>query len=132
MSRKEIKPVKKRFILKIDEEFFLTIMIIYYTSKLLWDTLIPSVFSLLFIGITFIYVIKYLFSPLKKNDLALIAFSLIFCIYIIMNAIFKDDSAQCLRAIYEYILYAFPLLGFLYIYPRVDLPNIAKKLSVYV
>ena len=127
----EIKPVKKRFILKIDEEFFLTIMIIYYTSKLLWDTLIPSVFSLLFIGITFIYVIKYLFSPLKKNDLALIAFSLIFGIYIIMNAIFKDDSAQRLRAIYEYILYAFPLLGFLYIYPRVDLLNIAKKLSVY-
>lgn len=127
----EIKPVKRRFMLKIDEEFVLTIMIVYYTSKLLWDTLIPSVLSLLFIGIAFFYVIKYLFSPLKKNDLGLIVFSLVFVIYIIMNAIFKDDSVQRLRAIYEYILYAFPLLGFLYIYPRVDLLNVVKKLSVY-
>lgn len=123
--------MKRRFVLKIDDEFVLTIMIIYYTSKLLWDRLIPSVLSLLFIGVTFLYVLKYLFSPLKKKNLNLIAFSLVFCIYIIMNAIFKDDSAQFLRAIYEYILYAFPLLGFLYIYPRVDMLNVAKKISVY-
>ncbi len=117
----------RRFILKINKELLLYITIIYYTSKLLWDSMVPFVFTIGTLIVCLWYTIKWISSISCKKDLVLIAYMLLFSLYIIFDAIINDEKPQLYRAIYEYIFYALPFFLVLYCLPKVNLSNLTKK-----
>lgn len=96
--------MNKKLIFKFDKEFIVFITVVYYTSKLLWDNMIPYMFTLGYIALSGFFFMKYI-QKLNKKKLLLCIYFVIFATYIIMNAYFKDNLSQLYRAVYEYIIY---------------------------
>ena len=119
--------MNRNLVIKLDKELLVLITIIYYTSKLLWDNLIPYVFTFGFIALCGMYAVRYILSIKRKQDLLLLAYMGLFSIYIVVNAIYKDDSSQIARAVYEYIVYALPFFLILYCLPYVDMYSLSRK-----
>ncbi len=119
--------MNRKLVLKFDKELLLFLTIVYYTSKLLWDNLVPYVFTFGFIGICLLFTLKYIRRIRATSDLLILLYMLVFSLYIVINAVFKDDSTQLVRAIYEYIVYALPFFLVLYCLPSVNVKSLCEK-----
>lgn len=117
----------RKFILKLDKELLVFITVIYYSSKLLWDNLIPYVFTFGYIAVCVIYTVKYL-RRINRRELFLFFYFAVFAIYVTINAVLQDETAQLIRAIYEYIVYALPFFLILYCLPYVNITRLSRKI----
>ena len=85
---------------------------IYFTTKLLWDT-IPYVFELFSIGmIAYGGINAFTTNMHKRGTLVVLYISL--SIYILISAFLQDSQNQIQRALYEYIFYMFIFWGTYY------------------
>lgn len=119
--------MNKKLIFKFDKEFIVFITVVYYTSKLLWDNMIPYMFTLGYIALSGFFFMKYI-QKLNKKKLLLCIYFVIFATYIIMNAYFKDNLSQLYRAVYEYIIYALPFFLLIYCMPYVNVERLSEKI----
>ena len=79
---------------------------IYFTSKLLWDLVVPyaiELASLLLLGVG----ILFYFIKLAKGrySIILIYLYVLFSLYVFINGYCQDSTQQLGRAIYEYVFY---------------------------
>lgn len=108
-----------------------TILCVYFTSKMLWDQLIPGVFELLAIGVLFWGSISLLLRNNRGRTInILILLYVIICGYVIVCALLKDTPDQILRAIYEYCFYIMMLFSMVYYQKRISFDSIAKTLVI--
>ena len=90
-----------------------TLIAIYITSKMLWDT-IPYVFELLFWLIVLWDAFDYIYISIKeKKNTKIILMTVIICSYIFCNAFVQDSLKQLSRSIYEYIVYMMVMFYFI-------------------
>lgn len=114
--------------LKIDRTTTFTLLCIYFSSKMLWDTLIPHAFELLSLGILTIAAVYEIVHARKKSALVTLIFYIIFILYIIACACIKDNSDQISRAIYEYGFYMLMIFSGIYYYTNIEFRRVAKSM----
>lgn len=102
------------------------LMCIYFTTKLLWDT-VPYVFELTSIGIiTYGTIGAFLKKTSKRTSLVIEC--LLLSLYICVNALFQDTGKQFKRAMYEYIFYIFIFWGTYYYGRKTRVENYSEVL----
>ena len=88
------------------ENIVVVFLCIYFTSKLLWDIVIPHAIelaSLLVLGIgIFLYFLKL---AEDRSGIMLVYLYALFSLYILVNGICQDSAQQLGRAMYEYVFY---------------------------
>lgn len=119
--------MNEHLIIKFDKELLVFITVVYYTSKLLWDNIIPYAFTFGYIAICGWYLCKYIVQ-IKKNKIKLIGYFFFFSLYIVLDAAFQDDNSQLIRAIYEYIIYPLPFFLIMVCLPYIDIKAISYKI----
>lgn len=100
--------------------FIFVWLIIYFTSKILWDYFIPGVFELISLFILLYGAILFiLFDKRKKEKIILYYF--LFCMYVIINALFQNSLQQFLRALYEYCFYFLMFFSIAYFINKINI-----------
>ncbi len=99
-----------------------TWLIVYFTSKMLWDGLLPMVFEVFSLGILLYGTVCYFQTRKMRGKLAhVILFYMVFCAYIILNAILQNTAQQFGRAIYEYCFYMLMFFSMSYYIEKCDM-----------
>lgn len=103
---------------------------IYFTTKMLWDTVIPNIFEFVSLLLLLYGAFLYFYtSKITKSTFGIVALYIIFSIYIVLNAAIQDNSQQFFRSIYEYIFYSSILFSCAYYLNRIQFENIVKILA---
>ena len=119
----------KKTILNINNELLVFITVIYYTSKLLWDSLIPYAFTLGFFGISMLLAFFYIYLyRISISEVLIFLFFFVFAFYVICNGFYQDQLSQFYRAIYEYIIYAFPFFLVLFCLPFTNIYRLSERI----
>lgn len=120
----------KRFHIRKNELVFIW-MIIYITSKMLWDK-IPMIFEMLFLVMNFWFAINFLQKYIIESKIDKLILGLaILWIYVLANAVVLDTKQQLMRALYEYVYYSFFAMSLFYIYSKVNVICSMKIISVW-
>lgn len=91
----------------------LTWLLIYFTSKILWDNLIPTVIELFSLAVLAYGAFNFFWTKKKKKSYAIVfIFYAVFCVYILSNGVLQDTTQQLGRAIYEYCFYFLMFFSF--------------------
>lgn len=110
----------------------LVYLTIYYSSKILWDKLLPSVLELLSVIIIAFGAYNY-FSKgrikIQIKNIVLLFGAL--CVYVIVNSLLQNTSQQLIRAIYEYCFYALMFFGIAYYIEKSDLYKCCKTINLW-
>lgn len=93
--------------------FIFVWIIVYFTSKILLDRLVPELFELASLAILLYGAVCFFISNIKKQGKCLLYY-IIFCVYIVLDAIFQDSLQQFSRALYEYCFYFMMFFGMAY------------------
>ena len=110
----------------------ITIICVYFMSKMLWDQLIPSIFEILSLFMIFWGAFSVFFSKTKGHEInSLIIVYVCLCGYVICFAFLKDTSDQITRAIYEYCFYNIIFFSMIFYQKRIDFSSIAKTLVIF-
>ena len=108
-------------------------LLIYFSTKILWDTNVNIIKYFVLFAISFystIQVFKMLFN--KSNYKKYLIIWLIFCAYIVVNALFVNFEMACFkRAIYEYIFYSYILWLGCICSKYIKFDNIIKILGIF-
>lgn len=113
-------------------EVILTGLVIYFTSKILWDRLVPSIFELISVGLLLYGAVRFFKDNRIKGKIKFIFITyVIFCLYIIINALFQDTPQQFARAMYEYCFYGLMFFGTSYYVGKCCLVKILKVVNVW-
>ena len=79
---------------------------IYFTSKLLWDLVVPHVIelaSLLLLGLGIL--LYFLKLAKERSGIMLVYLYVLLSLYVLINGICQDSAQQLSRAMYEYVFY---------------------------
>lgn len=107
-------------------------LFVYFTSKLLWDYLIPGVFEILSLVCILLFAVSYIYKYCRhigNDQIKLFAIYAMFVVYIILNAFVKDSKEQFTRAMYEYIFYSLIFWAMSYALMKTDFELICKVIT---
>lgn len=107
-------------------------LFVYFSSKMLWDT-VPYIFELLSLGLIAFYTLKFILSRdgFPVHTVKLIITFLAFSFYIIVDGVLQCSTQQFVRAIYEYIFYIFMFFAMAYLLPRANICRCLKVVAVW-
>lgn len=91
------------------------ILVVYFSTKMLWDRLTYNLSEYISILLIFQGCVL-LFRKCKRNYIYVICLFLIFTMYVFFNGIFLTDTQHLFRGVYEYIFYGlifFSILGYI-------------------
>lgn len=91
-----------------------TALIVYFTSKILWDKLVPNVFELVSILVLTYGALKFIGRKIDRKYMWIVLIYVLLVIYVLINALIQDSTRQLTRALYEYCFYFFMIFGMSY------------------
>jgi O-antigen ligase len=104
---------------------FFFFLIIYFSTKMLWDTAVPSLFELFSVIILVLGAILFFLNyDYQRSNTFLLLLFLFFSFYVLVNGIIQDKSSQLIRAIYEYIFYGLIFWSCLFFLKKVKIGKI--------
>lgn len=105
-------------------------LLIYFSGKLLFDE-VPYLFELVSLAMIAIYTVAWLVceGPYTRHKLTLVSIFVVFCVYVIVNALLQCTRQELFRAIYEYAVYTCMFFAMSYLLPKADL---TKCLSAFL
>ena len=104
------------------KNFVLEWLIVYFTSKILWDRVVPNFFELLSLMVLLYGALSFFAANIKKSKVTVLVYFLL-CAYIVMDALFQDSQQQLFRALYEYCFYFLMFFGMAYYINRSDIDH---------
>ncbi len=119
--------------LKITNTTMVVICTVYYTTKMLWDYIVPYIFELFFLATLTIYAFGFVKSALKKHikqDRKLLIAYIFLVSFIIIRLLFSDKIEFVGKALYEYCFFFLTLLSLIHMLDKADLRKVFKVLSV--
>lgn len=115
------------------ETNLIIIFFIYFTTKMYWDMLIPTIFEFLFIGIILIGLALF-FVNIQfysgKHTIKLLLLYLLYVMWIIFNGLYQSDTEQLARAMYEYVFYSSIFFSMAYFFMHTNINKVAKIICI--
>lgn len=117
--------------IRVSKNSVIIVLFIYILNKLLWDKIVPFIFTVAFFGVSVLFFAKFIHKNVhSKKIIHLLEIYCFFSIYVMMNALIQDTNVQIVRAFYEYILYVTVFFAMAYLLKRCDLSKISKYISL--
>lgn len=120
-------------------DMIITVLCVYFMSKMLWDSFtieteslgIISVFEIISL-ITICYgFFRYVFRKLKHEYASVIALFIAFSAYILFDCFLKVSIECTFRAVYEYIFYAMIIFALGYYFKRCNVEKVVHKIHMF-
>lgn len=116
-------------------ELIVIFFLIYFTSKLLWDSLFFSVFEYLSLILIAGVALKFFlvrFNSCSKRDFNTFLIWSAFCLYVVLNSIFQSTTGkQFFRSLYEYVFYSLIFFAAYYLTDKCNLEKCVKYVSLF-
>ncbi len=116
--------------IRLSNNLIIIILYMYILNKLLWDKMVPFVFTTLFFGVSILFFAKFIHNNShSKLTIRLLVIYVFFSIYVMANAFVQDTNIQMIRSFYEYILYVVVFFSMAYLLRKCDYLMISKYVA---
>lgn len=115
--------------LKLNSTLLVTLLVVYFLTKMLWDKYIPNILELLSLTTIGYGFLMGLIRIRSKKILSFFATFGAISLYVLINGFFKDNTDQFNRAIYEYIFYLMIAFSLMYFLKKSDIKSIVEHLA---
>ena len=117
----------------------ITVLCLYFVSKLLWDSFTIeiksfgtiSVFEIISLMLISYGIFRYFCKELHYEYASVIVLFIVFSAYILVDCFFKVSAQYTTRAVYEYIFYSAMIFSLGYYLGRCNIEKVVRKIHMF-